>query len=155
MKAPDPSGSGSPHLRKRKNMKRTAVFIAFLLMTASSVIAGDQDFILVNETGLTIDQFYCSPSASKDWEEDVLGTDVLENGEKAEITFSREETARDWDLLIVDEDGDKIYWEEIDLLDAETIILYYENGKPTAKILTADEDDSAAEADDEEESDEE
>jgi hypothetical protein len=55
----------------------------------------------------------------------------------------------------VDEDGDKIYWEEIDLLDAETIILYYENGKPTAKILTADEDDSAAEADDEEESDEE
>jgi hypothetical protein len=141
-------------------VKRTVGFIAFLLMAASSVIAGDQDFILVNQTGLTIDQFYCSPSESKDWEEDVLGTDVLENGEKAEINFSREETARDWDLLIVDEDGDKIYWEEIDLLEAETIILYYENGKPTAQILTADddEDDDAAAAedeDDEAESDEE
>jgi hypothetical protein len=142
-------------------MKRNAVFIAFLLMAASSVIAGDQDFILVNQTGLTIDQFYCSPSESKDWEEDVLGTDVLENGEKVEINFSREETARAWDLLIVDEDGDKIYWEEIDLLEAETIILYYENGKPTARIMTADDDEddddaaAAEDEDDEEGSDEE
>jgi hypothetical protein len=132
-------------------MKRTACLIVLLLTAAASAFAGDQDFTLVNETGLTIDQLYCSPSDSKDWEEDILGTDVLADGENAEISFSREETARNWDLLIVDEDGDKIVWDEIDLLEAETITLYYENGQPTAKIETADDDDSAGDADSEDE----
>jgi hypothetical protein len=138
-------------------MKKTACLIALLLMAAPFAFAGDQDFTLVNETGLTIDQLYCSPSASKDWEEDILGTGILEDGEKAGITFSRGETARNWDLLIVDEDGDKIVWEEIDLLEAETIVLYYENGQPTAKIETAeeDEDDSAGDADTDEDSEDE
>jgi hypothetical protein len=130
-------------------MKKTAL-LAFLMLAATAVFAGDQDFTLDNETGLTIDQLYCSPSAKPDWEEDILGTDVLKNGEKAHITFSRSETARNWDLLIVDEEGDKVEWSEIDLLEAETIILYYEDGKPTAKILTGEEEEPAEQGDVEE-----
>jgi hypothetical protein len=142
---------------ERSLMKKTVCLIALLLLAAPFAFAGDQDFTLVNETGLVIDQLYCSPSESKDWEEDILGTEVLEDGEKAEITFSRDETARNWDLMIVDEDGDKVVWDEIDLLEAESITLYYENGRPTAKIMTAeeDEDDSAGDADTDDDSEDE
>jgi hypothetical protein len=126
-------------------MKKIAGLIVFLMLAAVAVHAGDQDFTLVNDTGLTIDQLYVSPSAKPDWEEDILGQDVLKNGEKAHITFSRDEKAAEWDIMIVDEEGDKVYWKEIDLLEAETITLYYEDGKPTAKIDTGEDAEEPAE----------
>jgi hypothetical protein len=136
-------------------MKKTAGFVILFLLALAPVFAGDQDFTLINDTGLTIDQLYCSPTATKDWEEDVLGVDVLKDGEKVEIKFSRDEKAAEWDLMIVDGEGDKIYWTEINLLEAETITLYYKDGKPTAEIKNADEesDDSAEQGDVEEDND--
>jgi hypothetical protein len=119
-------------------MKKTAGLIVLLLTAIAPAFAGDQDFTLVNDTGLTIDQLYCSPTETKDWEQDVLGVDVLKDGEKVEIKFSRDEKAKDWDLMIVDEQGDKIYWTDIDLFEAETITLYYKDGKPTAEIKKAE-----------------
>lgn len=115
---------------------KNAVIVAVML-AAVAAFSGDQDFTLVNETGLTINEIYCSPTTTKDWEEDVLGVDVLANGEEVEISFSRDEDACDWDLMIVDEDGDKIYWTDFDLCEAMTITLYYEDGKPTAEIENA------------------
>ena len=53
----------------------------------------------------------------------------------------------------MDEEGDKIYWTEINLCKAEMITLYYEKGKPTALIKNVDEDEEAE--DEEEEEDEE
>jgi hypothetical protein len=130
-------------------MKKTAGLVILFLMALMPVFAGDQDFTLVNDTGLTIDQLYCSPTTTKDWEEDVLGVDVLKDGEKVEIKFSRDIKAAEWDLMIVDQEGDKIYWTEINLLEAETITLYYKDGKPTAEIKKAEEDndDSAEKGD--------
>lgn len=132
-------------------MKRNWIITAIVLILglACSVFAGQQDFILVNQTGLTIDQFYCSPTTAQDWEEDVLGVDVLADEESVEINFDRDEEACNWDLLIVDEEGDKIVWSNINLCEAARITLYYENGKPTAQIEKAEADEEAEEADEE------
>lgn len=111
-----------------------SVFLAVALFFTVAVMAGDQDFELVNETGLTIAELYCSPVETDSWEEDVLGVDVLEDGESVEITFSRNEDACEWDIKIVDEEGDEIYWQGIDLCSALKITLYYEDGEPTADI---------------------
>jgi len=120
-------------------MRKIAGYLILLLLAAAPSFAGDQDFTLINETGLTIDQVYISPTTTTDWEEDILGQDFLKDGEKVHITFSRDTKAREWDLMIVDEDGDKIYWNDLDLIEAETITLYYEKGKPTASIKTVEE----------------
>lgn len=117
-------------------MKRSVVLISaiiFLSLTLS-IFAGEQDFVLVNETGFTIDEMYLSPVTTSDWEEDVLGEDVLEDGEDIEITFFNNEDACKWDLKIIDEEGDVVYWKNIDLCVAAIITLYYENGEPTAEI---------------------
>lgn len=122
--------------QKESVMKRLMFgFVAAMVLAGSAaVFAGQQDFVLVNKTGLVIDELYVSPTTTDEWEEDVLGVDTLANGAKVTVKFSREETACSWDLKIVDEDGDEVVWTKLDLCKAEEITLLYENGKPTAII---------------------
>lgn len=120
-------------------MKKMAVFVV-LMFGALVAVAGEQDFTLVNETGLSIEQFYCSATTTNNWEEDILGVDVLGDGEEVDVSFAHDEEACEWDFMIVDEDGDKIYWTGIDLCEAESVILYYEEGVPTAEIQKVSEE---------------
>lgn len=92
------------------------------------------DFTLVNKTGLTIMEVYLSPTNDDEWGEDVMGKDVLANGEKVDITFSSGETECNWDLKIVDEDDDDVEWTKLNLCTANEITLMYEGKKPTAII---------------------
>lgn len=92
------------------------------------------DFTLVNKTGLTINEVYLSPTNDDEWGEDVMGKDVLKNGEKVDITFSSAETECNWDLKIVDEDDDDVEWTKLNLCTANEITLMYEGKKPTAII---------------------
>lgn len=92
------------------------------------------DFTLVNKTGLTIMEVYLGPTSSDNWGEDVMGKDVLKNGEKVDITFSSSETECNWDLKIVDEDDDDVEWIKLNLCTASEITLLYEGKKPTAII---------------------
>lgn len=110
------------------------VVAAVVATTAMAIAQGKQDFTLVNKTGLTISEFYVSPSDDDEWGEDVLGRDVLPHNDKIDISFARKEKACKWDLKIVDEDADPIVWEDIDLCKAEEITLKYEGKKPTAII---------------------
>ena len=55
-----------------------ALAVILSLAVPAAALAADQDFTLVNRTGYTIEQVYVSPIKARDWEEDVLGRDVLE-----------------------------------------------------------------------------
>lgn len=92
------------------------------------------DFTLVNKTGLTINEVYLSPTNDDEWGEDVMGRDVLKNGEKVDITFASSETECNWDLKIVDADDDDVEWTKLNLCTANEITLMYEGKKPTAII---------------------
>ena len=96
--------------------------------------AGPQDFVLVNRTGVEINALYITPHNADDWGEDILGTDTLPSGEELEITFSRKEKAKYWDLRVEDEDGAYIEWESLNLLEISKVTLYYKNGKATAVV---------------------
>jgi hypothetical protein len=117
-------------------MKRVLLGLCLAVALAASAAAarGDQDFTLVNKTGLTISEVYLSPSNDNEWGEDVMGVDVLKNGEKVDIKFSHKESECKWDLKIVDEDDDDVIWEDIDLCKASEITLFYKDKKPTASI---------------------
>jgi hypothetical protein len=117
-------------------MKRLFWGLCFAVVLASSVAAfsGDQDFTLINKTGLTINELYLSSTGDNEWGEDVLDVDTLADGAKVDITFSHKESECMWDMKIVDEDGDDVVWEKIDLCKASEITLFYKGGKPTATI---------------------
>lgn len=119
---------------------KSAILIAGLALVALTTVpvsasqGKNLDFTLVNKTGLGIDEVYLSPTNDDEWGEDVMGRDVLKNGEKVMIKFSSAETECNWDLKIVDEEDDDIIWKKLNLCTAEEITLLYEGKHPTAII---------------------
>ncbi len=101
---------------------------------SSAALAGDQDFTVDNATGVDIHQLYVSPHSTNDWEEDILGQDVLPAGDSVEIAFSRSEDEEMWDLRVTDSDGNAIVWENLNLLEISNVTLHYRNGRAWAEV---------------------
>lgn len=112
---------------------RAAAFV-LAIVAVGSAHAGDQDFVVMNETGVEIHRLYTSPHSSDYWEEDVLGEYTLPDGEGVEITFSPAEDAVMWDLRVEDQDGNFITWENLNLMQISVVTLYYEDGEAWAEV---------------------
>ena len=100
-----------------------------LLVLSTSTFAADQDFLVVNNTGVEINELYVSPSRVDDWEEDLLNGRPLRHGEDLEITFHRKENAAKWDLKVVDHQGNSITWDDLNLLEISELTLNFKNGR--------------------------
>ena len=103
-----------------------------LTATVGLVRAGGQDFVLVNKTGYDIDEVYVAPANQKEWGEDVMGKDTLDNGDKVNIEFSHKEKECLWDMKIIFSDKEEAVWEDFDLCKVREITLRYEGKHPTA-----------------------
>jgi hypothetical protein len=86
---------------------RKLFFAGALLVStfASAAYAAPQDFTLTNSTGHVIMTLNVSPSDSNRWGPDILGRDVLADGESAEVSFDRNEDDCEWDIRVTYDDG--------------------------------------------------
>ena len=98
----------------------------------SSQEGANQDFTLVNSTGVEINKVFISPHDTNDWEEDILGRDTLPSGESVDIKFHRSEKAAKWDLRVEDMQGNAIEWENLNLLEISKVTLHYDKDKGRA-----------------------
>lgn len=105
----------------------SAAAMAAALALAGPAMAGDQDFTLINATGHTVNEVYVSPSSAQDWEEDVLGQDVLVDGARTAIRFDRATDACLWDLRVVYSDGEAAEWAGFDLCEISVIAIEYDD----------------------------
>ena len=107
--------------------KLSIAFVLLLALATFSVSAANAklDFTLVNQTGVTISQLFISSTSVNDWEEDVLGVDVLPDGESVDITFSRHEDARLFDIKVVDSEDDSYEWFKIPLDEVNSLTLSF------------------------------
>lgn len=80
-------------------------------------------FDLTNFTGSALHAVYVSPSDSKGWEENVLGSDELNDGDTVDIRFSPEESAVLWDIRVESADAHYAEWKGIDLRGISRITL--------------------------------
>lgn len=110
------------------------VFGALAIAATEASAQAAQDFLLVNKTGVEINALYITPHNADDWGEDILGVGTLPNNNESDISFSRAEKAKLWDLRIEDADGEFIEWESLNLLTISKVTLYYKNGKATAAV---------------------
>lgn len=86
-----------------------------------------QDFMLINKTGYELKALYVSPSRSDDWQEDVLGQDVLSDGQSVNVHFSPKVHTCEWDLKVVYSDDDSsAIWQKINLCQVERITIHYD-----------------------------
>ena len=92
-----------------------------LLATSLPALAGQQDFTLVNESGISIVELYVSPASVNSWEEDVLGVETLPSGSSTKVVFSDDEDRSVWDLRLIDENGDEHIWPGLHLKEINAI----------------------------------
>lgn len=88
------------------------------------------DFTLVNKTGYDISEVFVSPTSEKEWGEDIMGKDILANGEVVNITFDGDEKIKKWDMYVTwdgYESDEDVFWLGFDLSVISEITLYYDN----------------------------
>ncbi len=83
-------------------------FISALLVLALALPASalDRRVRIINNTGYTMVEFYGSNQGTDDWEEDILGANVLPSGSSVMINFDDGTGYCIFDFKAVFEDGD-------------------------------------------------
>ncbi len=117
-------------MQKIKSFKVFFLAALFVMAFASVAFAGAQDFVLVNNTGYPIYKVNVSAASTDNWEEDILGSQILNNGESLQVNFGVG-NQQYWDIQAVFEDGSSIAWYGIDLLSVYQVTL---NGDGSASL---------------------
>ena len=86
-----------------------------LLFSAGTAVAGIQDFFVNNNGKFAIYYIYVSPDYSTEWEEDVLGSEVLMPGESLEIEMIGYDNHCTFDIMIEDSQGNQREYWDVDL----------------------------------------
>ena len=95
-----------------------------LVSTSAALAADPRDFVLINNTGQTIHNLYVSPSNQTEWGDDVLGQDILGDGENVTILFPAARfTAGDclYDIKVVTETGAEGELGQVNLCETHTV----------------------------------
>lgn len=108
---------------QRRALAALVILTLALLVSLAPVVAQDKrDITLVNKSGKPVTEIYISLAEDEEWGEDVLGVDVLENGQSVDIHFSgygKKECA--FDVLAKNGDGDQWLLENLNLCEVTTI----------------------------------
>ncbi len=92
-----------------------------------------QNFVLVNRTGYELSHVFVSPSAADDWGDDIMGKDVVSDGDSVRVRFERGTRTCKWDLKVTYTDDDSsAYWRNIDLCTVERITIRYNRSSDTS-----------------------
>ena len=102
---------------------KAAVIAAACVLVQSPAFAGQQDFEILNKTGYPIKHLYVSENNSNAWDEDVLGRDVLGDGESFELAFAKGDTTCKWDMKVVYDDGEASVWQALNLCKISKLTL--------------------------------
>lgn len=87
------------------------------------------EIYILNKTNKQIDELYFSPSNSNDWEDDVLGDNVMRHGQGDWLTFETKQTTCFYDLGVKFSNGVAATWKKLDVCTYTTFEL-----KPNAIV---------------------
>ncbi len=90
---------------------------------AAPVVAQDLEFTLHNKTSFDVVAFYASPKGVADWEDDILGTDLLSSRDSIRITIGDGRSQCAYDLRFEFEDGDTVERSGVDLCETGSYTL--------------------------------
>lgn len=100
---------------------RHAFMVGLVTATlASPALALDRRVTIVNNTGFGIVNFYGSNTGANDWQEDILGQDVLPSGSQVTINFNDGSGYCKFDFKAVFDDGDVLVRENVNVCEIGT-----------------------------------
>lgn len=86
----------------------------------SPAAALDRRVKIINNTSYTIKEFYASNKGTNEWEEDILGKDVLEPGQSVMINIDDGSGYCKFDFLAIFNDGDKVETRDNNVCELQT-----------------------------------
>lgn len=96
--------------------------VALVALCVSSMVLADDYYVdITNNTGYTIVYMHVSPGNSKSWEEDVLGNDVLMNGDTQRVTLTGYNSPY-FDVRLIDEDEDSYTFWNVDVSTQDLVV---------------------------------
>jgi hypothetical protein len=98
-----------------KSLMAVAAFASAFAITSAH--AEDLVFMLDNKSSTPVNEFYASAVDVNNWEEDILGQDILEAGNFARITIKDGRGVCKYDLKIVFSDGEELEERAINLCE--------------------------------------
>ena len=104
-------------------MNRTIGMVAALaaaLALIGPAAASDHHVTIVNKTGMALKHFYASVTSTDDWEEDVLGKEILEDGETFDVDIDDGSGKCMYDFKGVFENGQFLVQKNIDVCTVHT-----------------------------------
>ena len=104
------------------------LMVSFVFMLELALVntptADAKSVAMINSTGADIVVLNCSPASSHDWQEDVLGNEIWENGETIWLDFDRWSLAEKWDFKVHYSDGYSDEWYGVEVKHTNKIILH-------------------------------
>jgi len=85
-----------------------ALSAALAALAAAPVLAQDVSYELVNNTDLTVIEFYSSPVSDPEWGDDILGSQVIGPGESGTVTMYDGAAYCEYDFQFILEDGSTV-----------------------------------------------
>ena len=113
----------SKFMLKNKRVIVLSIALLVLVMSFGTANAEAIKFTLQNGTRTTISEFYASPPSVDDWEDDILGVDVLSPGESIEITIDDGREDCEYDFRIVFENGTAVEHDAVKVCNGETWVI--------------------------------
>ena len=110
-------------------MKKKILLALASTFAVGAALAGDADFKLANRTGYDIREVYISATHRNAWGEDRMGDGLLENGRAKVFRFSDRASCKQDIMVVFDDDGSKVVWEDIDLCEINKITLKYNRAR--------------------------
>lgn len=111
---------------------RRAFFAALLAATATVGLSGGaqaqgrQDFAVANRSGYQINEIYVSPARVSEWGRDLLGSNVLPNGRRFNVTFPPNVSDCAFDIKVVFSDGDTGEARRVDLCSVSVVNVFWQ-----------------------------
>ncbi|NKE48069.1 hypothetical protein HB662_25045 [Roseomonas frigidaquae] len=109
--------------------------VAACLSPAAAQAQGRQDFSMINRSGYQIDQIYVGPSSSPNWGSDLLGSNVLRNGQTFNVTFPNRSPECLWDIKVVYNDGDQSELRQANLCRISRITIHWDRNRNDSRFV--------------------
>lgn len=124
--------SGAAKLVRVRRSAAVAV-LACLALGCHATDAKTKTLAITNLSGRTIDALYLSPTEASTWEENVLGVEVLRDGETVNVRFDPRAMPQLWDLR-ADSGGYRAEWLRLDRSRVHAIALRTAKGVAVAEL---------------------
>ena len=114
--------TGMSNIRLPRLLLTAVAAFVLVLVLAQGALADPRDFELDNNGSVDIAYVYVSPSATDDWGDDLMGTDVLPSGQSVNINFAKfDGSTCQYDVKVVGVGGEQGYLYKVDLCSVTTV----------------------------------